>query len=164
MRIGELLVKKGLLSQDQVDTVLAEQAARCKPFGVLAERLFGLPELDIETVWAEQYELLAPAVEAGDLTPTSEALALLERRQAWQFRLLPLRRDDDEFVIATVRESLPRALRFVMRHVPAPVFFVISEPNPLGEALMKHYPMDGMDAGMLRGKKAKWGSLAGDAA
>lgn len=42
MRIGELLVQNGVLTQPQVDRAVAEQQESGEPFDVVCERLFGV--------------------------------------------------------------------------------------------------------------------------
>jgi hypothetical protein len=71
---------------------------------------------------------------------------LITRRQAWQFRVLPVRFDGRELMLATTRSQLRRALRFANNVLGLPVFLVLSESRPLGEALCRHYPMPGMSA------------------
>jgi hypothetical protein len=164
MRIGELLVRRGHLNDLQVREILQEQSRGGAPFGAIAERLFGLGEIDIEMVWAEQYEMLVPTLPASGLRPTADALAIMDRRQAWQFRMLPIRREGAEYMVATVREALPRALRFAMAHVTSPVYFVLAEPNDLGEALMQHYPINGLTPESVDGRRPRWKELRNDVA
>ena len=66
--------------------------------------------------------------------PTAEAIckdALLavSRRQAWQFRVMPLRFEDGELIVATTAEHLARALRFASRCLAVPCYFVIAEAD-----------------------------------
>ena len=42
IRLGEILVENGLLTPQQVNQVLKQQKRGGRPFGVLAERMFGL--------------------------------------------------------------------------------------------------------------------------
>ena len=73
-----------------------------------------------------------------------EVLGMVDRRQAWQFRIMPLRRDGEEIMVATLVEQLPRAMRFALRHFREPCYFVLATAEALGEALMEHYPLEGM--------------------
>ncbi len=143
-RLGQFLVESGLLSDEQVRQVLEEQQRSGRPFGVIAEALYGVSPDDIEDAWAQQYAQLTrsvkPEVEAFD----HHAVDLVTRRQAWQFRVLPIRFEDGELIIATTREHLRRALRFATNVIGVPVFLVITEADALGEALCRHYPMPGM--------------------
>lgn len=152
LRLGDLLVGKGVLTAAQRDSVLEYQRLTGRPFGELAERMYGVCQSVIEQAWAEQYASIAPRLDPRRETVEGEALALVERRQAWQFRVLPLRFDDQELMICTTQEHLARALRFAGWKIQASCYFVLTDPLKLGEALMRHYPMAGMNAGLVSGK------------
>jgi hypothetical protein len=81
-----------------------------------------------------------------------EALSLIDRRQAWQFRLLPLRFEAGEVMLCTTQDHLVRALKFAGWRIRASCYFVLSDPLALGEAMMKHYPMAGMGPGVVNGR------------
>ncbi len=69
---------------------------------------------------------------------------LVTRRQAWQFRILPLRFEGRELLIATTQQHLRRALRFATNVIGIPVFFVMADPMDLGRALCDRFPLPGM--------------------
>lgn len=98
MRIGELLVKKGLLTQTTLNEVLAGQHNSGKRIGeVLVER--GLvTELQIAQVLAEQYEV--PLVAPSSLRPEPAALALLDAKTALSQVVLPYRFSQGELECA----------------------------------------------------------------
>ncbi|MDZ4832135.1 MAG: hypothetical protein SGJ09_18320 [Phycisphaerae bacterium] len=150
MRIGEILVRQGTLSRGQVDRALIEQRHSSEPFGVVCERLFGLSPKIVEGVWAAQYaQLVADVVPRLDqLDPRAESI--VTRRQAWQFKLAPLRYEDEQLVVATSAEFLPRALRFAITHIAAEVFFVLVTSKELAQHLMERFPMLGMDEDMMK--------------
>jgi hypothetical protein len=144
VRLGQLLVESDVLTSRQVAAIIIEQERTGEPFGLLAERLFGVDPVKIEDAWACQYAGLTrtvnPAVEVFD----EQAAELVTRRQAWQFRILPLRFEGRELLIATTQTHLRRALRFATNIIGIPVFFVMADPMDLGRALCTHYPLPGM--------------------
>lgn len=144
VRLGDLLVKQGVLTHAQRDRIVEVQLTSGRPFGELAEALFGVSPEAVEAAWATQYGMLAPRVDPRRYSPTPDALALINRRQAWQFGVLPLEFDERELVICTTEFHLVRALKFVGWKIPSPCYFVLSEPAALGECLDIHYPMAGM--------------------
>ena len=152
MRIGELLVRQGVLTPSQVEQVLAEQARCALPFGAICEQLFGVSPEIVESCWVEQYTELT-----GSLMPNFDecdpsVLNTLTRRQAWQFRVVPLRWEDGALLLATTSEHLQRALRFATQVIPVPVFFVITDACDLGDALSRYYPIPGLDSSSVRGE------------
>ena len=42
IRLGEILINRGLLSEEQVESILDEQSVSQRPFGLLAEAMCGL--------------------------------------------------------------------------------------------------------------------------
>lgn len=144
VRLGQLLIEQGLLNSTQAQQILAEQQRTGEPFGLLCERMFNLePEL-VERAWAFQYATLSRSVDPATESVEAQALELVTRRQAWQFRVLPMRFDGTELMVATTQQHLRRALRFATGVLGVPVYFVLTTPQALGDALCKHYPLPGM--------------------
>src|SRR5438477_11125366 len=109
VRLGQLLVQSGVLTQEQVERVMAEQGRCGEPFGVLCERMFSVDPSAVEDAWAMQYVSLTRRVDPCRETIEPRALELISRRQAWQFRVLPMRIDGGELMIATTQQHLRRA-------------------------------------------------------
>lgn len=146
LRIGDILVRMGVISEVERDEILVAQEARSRPFGVLAEEMYGVSAASVERAWAAQFAHLAPRVKAMEVSINDAVRNSVTRRQAWQFRVLPIDRVERELVVATTEECLPRAMRFMAWRVESPVSFVLSEPMDLGEALCRVHPMSGMRA------------------
>jgi hypothetical protein len=142
--IGKLLIQQGVITQEQCDKVLARQIKTQRPFGEIAEEMLGISARAVEKAWAEQYAAETRWLDAAIEQPDPATRDLVTRRQAWQFRIFPLGYDGNELMICTTQDFLVRAMNFVSRQLPVPCFFVLSEPESLGMALMRHYPMDGM--------------------
>jgi hypothetical protein len=142
IQIGQLLVEQGALTESQVQHILKVQRLSHRPFGDLAERLYGINPKAIEDAWVEQYIRIAGMVDLDDQQVETEALRTLNRRQAWQFHLLPLNRDEQaDLSMATSAESLVRSVNFSARKLDEPINFLIAERKQLREFLMKHYPV-----------------------
>lgn len=143
-RLGQLLVDAGVLTNAQVEATLAHQQESGEPFGLICEREFGVSPIAIEEAWAAQYahwtRHVDPAVEVYE----PKALELVTRRQAWQFRVLPMRFDGRELMLATTPRHIRRGLRFANNVLGVPSYFVMAKPRELGLALCKHYALPGM--------------------
>jgi hypothetical protein len=146
IQIGQLLVEQGVLSQEQVHEILELQKVSHRPFGDLAERLYGIDPNAVEDAWVEQYLRTVGIVDLNDQKIELECLRLLNRRQAWQFHTLPMNREQSSLNVATSAEQLVRAVNFSTRSFDEPVYFVIAERSQLREFLMKHYPVPGFIA------------------
>lgn len=142
-RLGDLLVTQGLLTPSQRDQIVGIQQRCGRPFGVLAEETFGLSSRQIEAAWVVQFAAMTERV--VPLTEDVERLAqrTVNRRQAWQFRVVPLRHEGGELVLATTPKNVARALRFVERSLACRCVVVLAEESDLIDALEKWYPMAG---------------------
>lgn len=149
LRIGDVLVEQGILTSDDRDAVLEMQRKVNRPFGVLAEEMFGISPHGVELAWAEQYASVADHVDPRCEPVDPAVQGLISRRQAWQFGLMPLRYDGEQLILATTKENLPRALRFTGWRFNHLSYLVVAEPDALAEAMMEHYPMAGMSSGVF---------------
>tara|TARA_Y100001933_G_C18913879_1_gene527948 strand:+ start:241 stop:723 length:483 start_codon:yes stop_codon:yes gene_type:complete len=150
MRLGDLLVQRGVIDDEQRAEVLRQQRVTGRPFGLLAEEMFGVDPRAVERAWAAQYAGYAERIDLDTETPSVDALRVLEPRQAWQFAVLPLRIEQDELVLATTEEHLARALRFAGWRVPFQCRFAICDEQDLSRAIEQHYPMAGLTTDAMR--------------
>jgi hypothetical protein len=141
IQIGQLLIEQGVLTAQQVEHILKVQKISHRPFGDLAERLFGISPQAVEDAWVQQYMRMVGTVDLDHQKFDEQCLRLLNRRQAWQFHMLPMTRSDDHLNIATDAASLVRAVNFSAKKLDEPVFFQLAEREQLRAFLMKHYPV-----------------------
>jgi hypothetical protein len=158
--IGHLLVDMGVLTEQQRAWILEEQKLTGRPFGDLAEEMFGVDPRSVEKAWSSQYasttRWIDPTIEHID----PAVVGLISRRQAWQFKIVPIRYEGSELMVATSVHHLVRALNFATKVIPANCYFVLAEPEALGDALVKYYPMEGMNRNMVASDWARPGSAA----
>jgi hypothetical protein len=141
IQLGQLLIEQGVLSQSQVDHILKVQKMSHRPFGDLAERLFGIDAKAVEDAWVEQYVRITGVVDLDEQRLDTQCLRLLNQRQAWQFHLLPMHRQQEDLHMATSQQDLIKAVTFSGKKLDEPVHFLIAERDQLREFLMKHYPV-----------------------
>lgn len=141
IKIGEVLVEQGVLTAEQVEEVLAEQKNSARPFGDLAERMFGISPRAVEDAWVVQYLDTVGTTDLDEVSVDVNCLRVLNRRQAWQFHLLPLNREGGELSIATDDQNVVRALNFATNTIDEAVHLLVAEREQLREFLMKHYPV-----------------------
>ncbi|MHC5023050.1 MAG: GspE/PulE/PilB domain-containing protein [Planctomycetota bacterium] len=143
-RIGALLVESGILNQAQLDEILRRQRRTSEPLGLLAEKMYNVDPDAVEETWVRQYTLLTRTVDPTIEIFEPRALELVTRRQAWQFRVLPIRFDDEELMVATTASHLRRALRFTTRVIGVPTYLVLADADRLGQALCRQFALPGM--------------------
>ncbi len=143
IRIGQLLVEQGILSASEVEHILATQRRSGRPFGDLAERLFGINPRAVEDAWIKQYADLTQVQDVDLLSVDSDTARLLNRRQAWQFHLIPVGREGEELVLLTDQPHLIKAMNFASTTFKEPFFVKTASTDELRSLLMKVYPVPG---------------------
>lgn len=148
--IGHLLVEQGVLNEQQVFEIIEVQRRDHLPFGLLAERMFDVTIDSIERAWVEQYYRFTGPIDLAQQQIDTEALRLINRRQAWQFEVLPLNfGENDELLLAASRTRLARAVTFILKRVAPVVYFRIAESRQLRDFLRQHYPMPEVSASLI---------------
>lgn len=151
IRIGQILIEQGVLSEQQVLEIVEAQRVHTLPFGVLAERMFDVTVESIEQAWIEQYCRTTGTLDLSRMQVDTRALRLINRRQAWQFEILPLRFESTgELLIAAARARLARAVTFAVNRIKPVAYFRIAESEQLRHFLRKHYPMPEISKELLR--------------
>ncbi|MCH2137673.1 MAG: hypothetical protein MK074_01295 [Phycisphaerales bacterium] len=146
IRLGDVLIRQGVMTAAQVDHVLVQQRRTGDPFGVLCEKLYDVDPRAVEHAWGTQYATLTQRVDPATEAVDPAALGLIDRRQAWQFGCVPVRWDGAEVMVVTSEANLVRAHRFCTRAIEHPVFLVLCEPEDLHTALTRWYPLPGAAA------------------
>lgn len=146
-RLGEILVQQGVLTSAQVAQIVKHQRSTHRPFGALAEEMFGIEPERVEEAWATQYAMAATWIDPSKEEFCDAVRTTITNRQAWQFRVLPVRFDGSELMIATSPRELVRAVRFVSRCLAEACYLVLCEDAALSAALAKRHPMAGLTGG-----------------
>lgn len=162
LRLGGILVARGVLDAAMLEVILERQRQTGEPLGPLAVRIAGVCPRAIEDAWAWQVARRSHRVDPAAECVEPRALAAVSRRQAWQFRVLPIRFDGPELRLATIEPRLRRTLGFAANVLAVPVQVLLSTPQALGRGLCVHYPWPGMTAGsILEEGVDEWIALAG---
>ncbi len=150
LRIGQILIERGVLCEQQVFEVLQRQRRSHIPFGVLAEQMFDVTIESIEQAWIEQFCRRGGVMDLSHQRIEPRALGLLSRRQAWQFEMLPLRYEGGgELLVAASARRLARAVAFAARQLRPVTVFRVAPLDQLRLRLRKHYPMSEVTDEML---------------
>lgn len=138
--IGHLLMRQGVLSLEQCNHILQEQEASGRPFGALAEELFGIASGAVEQAWADQYASMAQWVDLEVTRLDPVVLGMVRPEQAWTFQVIPMSMREGQLTICTTHESLARAVDFVNTQFARVCYFVLSTQSNMTRALTRHYP------------------------
>lgn len=151
IRIGQIMIEQGVLNEQQVFEIVQMQRKCGLPFGVLAERLFEVTVESIEEAWVEQYCRFTGFIDLDAQEFDGDALRLINRRQAWQFEMLPVRIEETgELLMAASRHRLARAVTFAANRLEREVYFRVAQSDQLRKFLRLHYPMPEVTDTILR--------------
>lgn len=151
LRIGQILLDQGVLNEQQVFEIVQAQQRQHLPFGVLAERMFDVTLESIEHAWVEQYHQFTGTIDLSYQQFDERVLRLINRRQAWQFEVLPVHIEaSGELLVAASRHRLARAVAFVAGRINHPTYFRVAESQQLRAFLQRYYPMPEISDAILQ--------------
>lgn len=139
LRLGELLLRRRVISAPQLGAALAEQdAGSTLPLGDLLVRDGVIDEYTLVHALAEQLGL--PVAVAGVERPDPESLRCLPRDVAFRLRVLPLSHGDDYLVVATSQPPTPALRQELGVHTQRELRFALTPASVLTRALEHSYP------------------------
>ena len=136
-RLGEILLREGLVSREQLAQAIAEQKASKHRLGFVLVKLGLVAELDITKVLARQYRM--PAVDLSRFEVDGRILKLIPSDLALKSVVLPLKREGRTLTVAMADPTdlgLLEDLKFITRY---DLFPVIAGEYTLRTLIEKHY-------------------------
>ncbi|MGI9078363.1 MAG: GspE/PulE family protein [Gemmatimonadaceae bacterium] len=136
-RIGDLLVKEGMITRAQLEVALQEQNTNGTRIGYSLVKLGYLQELDLTRMLARQYRM--PAVDLSKFEVDPRIARLVPPDMAIKHLVLPLKRDGRTLTVAIADPSdlgVLDDLKFITRY---DIFPVIAGEYTLRNAIEKHY-------------------------
>ncbi|HEX6104932.1 MAG TPA: type II secretion system protein GspE, partial [Gemmatimonadales bacterium] len=139
-RLGDMLLREGLLSREHLAQAVAEQKASKQRLGYVLVKLGLVPELEITKVLARQYRM--PAVDLSRFEVDSKILKLVPADMATKGVVLPLKREGRTLTVAMADPTdlgLLEDLKFITRF---DLFPVLAGEYTLRGLIEKHYAND----------------------
>jgi type IV pilus assembly protein PilB len=140
MKIGELLIMNGLLSQEQLDEALQlqlQQSGKPRKIGEILTKQGWITEQQL--VEALEFQLGFPAVSIREIAVDREVLALVEATTVHQHRVLPLSRKGGKLRLAMQDPLDKEAIAKVQATAGISVQPVLVAPSELEAALTQYY-------------------------
>ncbi len=137
LRIGDLLVREGLVRQEQLDQALIEQRSSGARLGYVLVKLGFVLEIEITKMLARQYHV--PAVDLSRFQVDEKIIKLVPPEVALKHTILPLKRDGRNLTVAMVEPGnmqIVDDLKFITRCDIVPV---IAGEYTLRTAIEKYY-------------------------
>jgi type IV pilus assembly protein PilB len=136
-RIGDLLIREGLITKDQLDKALQEQKSNGQRLGYNLVKMGFVQETEITKMLARQYRM--PAVDLARFEVDPKIVKLIPGDVALKHLVLPLKREGRTLTVAMADPtnlSVIDDLKFITRY---DIFPVIAGEYTLRTALDKHY-------------------------
>jgi type IV pilus assembly protein PilB len=143
-RIGDLLLKEGLVTREQLEKALVEQRQNGTRIGYSLIKLGYLNELDLTRMLARQFRM--PAVDLSKFEVDPRITKLVPADLALKHLVLPLKRDGRTLTVAMADPTdlgVLDDLKFITRY---DIFPVIAGEYTLRGAIDRYY--DGADASL----------------
>jgi type IV pilus assembly protein PilB len=122
-RLGDILLREGLLSREKLAQALAEQRSSGMPLGYILAKQGLVPEVEVTRIIARQ--LRVPAVDLSRFEVDQKILRLIPGDVAKRHMVLPLKREGRTLTVAMANPTdqvLLQELRFITRYDLFPVF------------------------------------------
>ncbi len=122
-RLGDILVKEGLLSREKLAQALKEHRSSGMPLGFIIAKQGLVPEVEITRIVARQIRV--PAVDLARFEVDAKILKLIPSDIARRHIVLPLKREGRTLTVAMANPTdqvLLQELRFITRYDLFPVF------------------------------------------
>src|SRR5215207_1989737 len=139
-RLGDTLLRDGILSREQLNQALLEQKASKHRLGYVLVKLGLVPELEITKVLARQFRM--PAVDLSRFEVDPKILKMVPADMATKGVVLPLKREGRTLTVAMADPSdlgLLEDLKFITRF---DLFPVLAGEYTLRSLIEKHYAND----------------------
>jgi len=137
VRLGDLLVREGLITRDQLDQGLIEQKNTGMRLGYCLVKLGFVQELEITKALARQYKM--PAVDLARFEVDPKIIKLVPTDVAVKHMVLPLKREGRTLTIALAdptNHAVVDDLKFITRY---DIFPVIAGEYTLRTAIERYY-------------------------
>jgi type IV pilus assembly protein PilB len=136
-RLGDILMKEGLITRDQLTAALAEQKSSGHRLGYVLVKLGLIQELEVTKVLARQYRM--PAVDLTRFEVDPKIVKLVPADFALKHVVLPLKREGRTLTVAMADPTASGVLddlKFITRY---DLFPVIAGEYTLRNLIEKHY-------------------------
>ena len=136
-RFGELLVREGLITQEQLKRALQEQRGTGMRLGYTLVKLGFVEETEVTKMLARQYRM--PAVDLSRFEVDPKILKLIPADIANKHTVLPLKREGRTLTVALADPNNVTAIEDIKFITRCDIFPVIAGEYTLRNAIERHY-------------------------
>ena len=137
--IGQILVEMGVLSDWQVDRILAHQQLSRQRFGQIAVAWGWAQPRDIWQAWARQLTAGKQVIDLDEMGVDSAATERVPPAIAWQYEVVAVRTWGDNLVLAVPEALALQARQELPSLLGGQLFFCMARPEQVRDALERVY-------------------------
>jgi type IV pilus assembly protein PilB len=137
IKLGELLVKEGLITDEQLEEALAHQKQHGGVLGSVLDQLGIIKESEITGLLSRQYGI--PSVDLGQVEIDPEAVQKVPAETAQKYQILPIALEGSNLTIAMVDPTNVSALDDIKFLTGCKVEAVLASETAVQEAIEKHH-------------------------
>lgn len=142
IRIGEALIKKGLVNPDQLETALREQAHTGEFLGAILIRLGYVSEEGLLTVLAEQFQTRFVSLEKVYVNP--QVVKLVPGSIVREYKFLPIEMKAGVMLIAVSNPLDMWPMSVLHQRLDlSEITIVLAKKSDIAQAIEKYYANDG---------------------
>jgi type IV pilus assembly protein PilB len=147
-RLGEMLIARGIISEEQLEEALREQQVTAERLGTILVGRGYVGEVTLVQCLAEHFGLEFVDLEERTIDPS--AVQLVKESFARYHQLLPIGREDDELLVAMVNPTNVFSLDDVRTVTGETVRAIMAEPGQLMRAIDRVWGAADTDEAILR--------------
>jgi type IV pilus assembly protein PilB len=136
-KLGDILLREGLITQDQLKKALLEQKSSGMRLGYTLVKLGYIEETEVTKMLARQYRM--PAVDLSRFEVDPKILKLLTGDIATKYTVLPLKREGRTLTIAIADPNNVTAIEDIKFITRCDVFPVVAGEYTLRNAIDRYY-------------------------
>lgn len=138
--LGEMLIQKGLVTQDQIDEILEYKVSNRARFGEAAVKLGFIEENDLPQLLAEQLSL--PFLDLSSFRIEDEALSMIPKETAWKLNVIPLFLLDGVLTVATDDPGDIMKMNDLSRVTNKRIQRAVAQADAITRAIESHYTIE----------------------
>jgi type IV pilus assembly protein PilB len=147
-RLGEMLIARGIITEEQLEEALREQQVTAERLGTILVGRGYVGEVQLVQCLAEHFGLEFVDLEERPIDPS--AVQLVKESFARYHQLLPIGREDDELLVAMVNPTNVFSLDDVRTVTGQTVRAIMAEPGQLMKAIDRVWGAADTDEAILR--------------
>jgi type IV pilus assembly protein PilB len=136
-KLGEILLREGLITQEQLRKALQEQKSSGMRLGYTLVKLGFIEETEVSKMLARQYRM--PAVDLSRFEVDAKILKLIPPDIATKYTVLPLKREGRTLTVAIADPNNVTAIEDIKFITRCDVFPVIAGEYTLRNAIERYY-------------------------